>query len=55
MEYDRMMRKLQGVVQRSYTGQKRIRVMDVEAVKEAIERLDGRVPDPNSKQIGFGL
>jgi isocitrate dehydrogenase len=53
MEYPRMVRHLKEIVNRSYSGKKQVRVMDIEAVKEALERFEEIVPDPSKKSIGF--
>ncbi len=53
MERHRMVRKLKDLICRSYEGKRNLKVMDVEALKEALERLDEEVPERQSPKIGF--
>lgn len=52
MEYTRMVHQLQNIVERANEGKHRIRHMDAEAIKDALERFDEDIPSGKPK-MGF--
>ena len=52
MEYPRMILHLQEIVKRAHGGNSRVRRMDIEAIKEALERWEEDIPNTKA-QIGF--
>lgn len=54
MEYPRMVKQLQAIIDRAHNGTKRVRTMDVEAVKDALDYLDEKVPN-DQRPIGFQI
>ena len=55
MEYKRMVNHLKDVVCRAHKGNKRVREMDLEAIKEALERFEEDVPERERRGIGFQI
>lgn len=54
MEYPRMVRQLKEVIERAYQGNHRVRQMDIEAIKDALDQFDETIPD-GKPLIGFQI